>query len=1223
MATPPNERVRPLVREYAKHGGDQRDHRPWPRPLDPSEDAIDVRGVFFQDGSSNDTDVCVWREGSTLYFRDKNMAVGASYSLADLADKSLTTNAQHGNRGGGSLHALATQSVHGFMSATDKSRIDSLWSNHGGKTYLLSTGKAADADKLDGQDGAWYRDLANSTGIISDSRFSRTPGNYRIDPRPPDSTTQFHSTLDNPTLLGLSLFSDSYVFDGTAGNAPGEIEYTTDGTNWLPYTGATPIGEHAVRKVWSVLNDNSANMVIQNGWKSIRMTWEADSYRYWKYIYMYQSSAGNQYQLVLDKEMHNADGSYSWVNVGTYDNIDGWPSHILISHVRLAAMANPAAGDGRARKLRITLNPTWVNANDIFIYHMKWMCTYPASMSYKDKPLFMDYDKNVSFYGSITVPSGKTISVGGNPVWHSGNDGAGSGLDADLLDGQHADSFLGKDASAVSLKVHDTRNDNPNPSGFQSVLRADFKRRDTIGLPEQTGGHTYAGLLTLAPWVNLSGGPNYQIAFHKSSLIARPYIRFGEHGGDWTDWSEIWHAGNDGSGSGLDADLLDGQHGSYYLNPANLSAAVPINKGGTGATSKTAAFNALSPTTTGGDFIYRSGSNDVRLPGNTTATKQFLSMTSAVPSWVTLAASDLPGHSHVIGDLPVASSGESSSTKVVRADDSRLSNARTPTAHTHSISHVNGLRDELDSLAGQISAGYGEMYVETGDATGVTIWDDQGNQVGTQTFADKFSIGLSDWVFDHLNGKADGESHALLRPDLNWQSTPAGTTANWSPAQYLNGTIRTPYILAESGAPDVAGDGPKGNDVEYSLLTFAMRNYDNAPVDQLAFADGSIWYRRGLKGSPWPSDWKEVADCDWVGRNYQAKSETLGKIHALGHSSTPATGFLRKKGQHDWEIVAEHNHNVLISTVANGASAIGFKLSTPSYTTSGAKLLSLLNGSTEKFSIDKDGVVSASDFKVGSTSVSLEGHTHSYVSISTFNGHVNGTSNKHQIPDIVGLKNELTVRPVGNVVAGDPTNTDDLSKGYIPGSLWVNKDTDVAFVCVRADLNNAVWTPISGGGSGGGDPFVSRTKTIATINPSYNSKYSDSFFHFPVTAQGWTTEFLNDNPGEFWIYRHFELTGEEALVRFGTFLVDGLYRSTHMRLEFSYDYGAAWQHGPVLEFWPGSAHEQGPGYMISDWFPLVLEPDMLFRIVGWSEEDDYEIICGTISIELCLIKSNH
>lgn len=33
--------------------------------------------------------------------------------------------------------------------------------------------------------------------------------------------------------------------------------------------------------------------------------------------------------------------------------------------------------------------------------------------------------------------------------------------------------------------------------------------------------------------------------------------------------SIAWHASNDGSGSGLDADLLDGQHGSYYYSPAN------------------------------------------------------------------------------------------------------------------------------------------------------------------------------------------------------------------------------------------------------------------------------------------------------------------------------------------------------------------------------------------------------------------------------------------------------------------------------------------------------------------------------------------------------------------------------------------------------------------------------------------------------------------------------
>lgn len=37
----------------------------------------------------------------------------------------------------------------------------------------------------------------------------------------------------------------------------------------------------------------------------------------------------------------------------------------------------------------------------------------------------------------------------------------------------------------------------------------------------------------------------------------------------------VWHAGNDGSLSGLDSDLLDGQHGAYYLGAGNLTGTVP------------------------------------------------------------------------------------------------------------------------------------------------------------------------------------------------------------------------------------------------------------------------------------------------------------------------------------------------------------------------------------------------------------------------------------------------------------------------------------------------------------------------------------------------------------------------------------------------------------------------------------------------------------------------
>ena len=60
-----------------------------------------------------------------------------------------------------------------------------------------------------------------------------------------------------------------------------------------------------------------------------------------------------------------------------------------------------------------------------------------------------------------------------------------------------------------------------------------------------------------------------------------------------------------------------------------------------------AAFGNVAPTTTLGDLIYRGASANVRLAGNSTAAKQFLSQTgtgsvSAAPAWSALAASDIP-----------------------------------------------------------------------------------------------------------------------------------------------------------------------------------------------------------------------------------------------------------------------------------------------------------------------------------------------------------------------------------------------------------------------------------------------------------------------------------------------------------------------------------------------------------------------------------------------------
>jgi hypothetical protein len=73
-----------------------------------------------------------------------------------------------------------------------------------------------------------------------------------------------------------------------------------------------------------------------------------------------------------------------------------------------------------------------------------------------------------------------------------------------------------------------------------------------------------------------------------------------------------------------------------------------IGRGGTGAANKTDAYDALSPNSTLGDVTYHNGTDNVRLAGNTTTTKQFLTQTgtgtvSAAPAWSTIAGADVTG----------------------------------------------------------------------------------------------------------------------------------------------------------------------------------------------------------------------------------------------------------------------------------------------------------------------------------------------------------------------------------------------------------------------------------------------------------------------------------------------------------------------------------------------------------------------------------------------------
>lgn len=105
-------------------------------------------------------------------------------------------------------------------------------------------------------------------------------------------------------------------------------------------------------------------------------------------------------------------------------------------------------------------------------------------------------------------------------------------------------------------------------------------------------------------------------AFSTTDPASKHSIDLNKYGGAVTiNGNVAWHSGNDGAGSGLDADLLDGQQGSFYLNRTNHIGDVPqANVTGLASTlssltADTATKVSKSGGTLTGDVLFGPGTN--------------------------------------------------------------------------------------------------------------------------------------------------------------------------------------------------------------------------------------------------------------------------------------------------------------------------------------------------------------------------------------------------------------------------------------------------------------------------------------------------------------------------------------------------------------------------------------------------------------------------------------
>ena len=93
--------------------------------------------------------------------------------------------------------------------------------------------------------------------------------------------------------------------------------------------------------------------------------------------------------------------------------------------------------------------------------------------------------------------------------------------------------------------------------------------------------------------------------------------------------------------------IITGGELALNLSASLIGGTLAIGDGGTGQSSKTAAFDALAPTTTNGDMIYYNGSDNVRL--GTSSNGYVLTLDGGIPAWKAA-----PGSGNVSADSSVA-----------------------------------------------------------------------------------------------------------------------------------------------------------------------------------------------------------------------------------------------------------------------------------------------------------------------------------------------------------------------------------------------------------------------------------------------------------------------------------------------------------------------------------------------------------------------------------------
>jgi len=352
-----------------------------------------------------------------------------------------------------------------------------------------------DADTLDGQHGSYYLDWTNTTNKPDPTLTLSGDA----------SGTATFTNLGNATLsVTVDNDSHSHAFNDLTGKTSGTGEYSTSSA------------------LTSGRGSGGVSLTINDGYGNANVTWN------------HKNGIPEQNGNAARIEVNTDSSTGANMNFEVKSGVTGGTA------VQTTSILNLSESQVTAYK---TL---YENSNRVFTdgYHPnadKWTTARTLSLS-------GDASGSVSWDGSGNATL--SVAVANDSHNHTHSDGSfdinglltggiGAATTGGTTDWNHITNARSGQGHTLLLGSH---TNGPSGSGYYHPFSFEYNAKDGSGNMTQFA----------IPYAGTDG----------------PYFRY-RYSNSWTGWNEIWHSGNDGSGSGLDADLLDGQQGSYYYPASN------------------------------------------------------------------------------------------------------------------------------------------------------------------------------------------------------------------------------------------------------------------------------------------------------------------------------------------------------------------------------------------------------------------------------------------------------------------------------------------------------------------------------------------------------------------------------------------------------------------------------------------------------------------------------